>query len=227
MWTVFLAFIEFLLQCCFCSMFCFFPGPEACELLAPWPGIEHAPPALQGEVLTTEPPVKSLTQSSTCCFPNLFLTPGHAVQDSILCVEQERSGCPWQCPHSWETGEGHTPTRSLPPHSHQPPRRNKHASQEGFSWHWAVPLWGKGDARHVKLVLPLSPMHPHLNFFVPTVWCTNLHFSTTNVASTKALSSMGDCLRHCSPRASKPQMRCQFTGYCRLTVRTMICMLLT
>ena len=40
-------------------MFCFF-GCEACGILAPGPGIEPAPPALEGEVLTTGPPGKSL-----------------------------------------------------------------------------------------------------------------------------------------------------------------------
>ena len=39
-------------------MFWFF-GPEACGILAPQPGIEPAPPALEGEVLTTGPPRKS------------------------------------------------------------------------------------------------------------------------------------------------------------------------
>ena len=32
---------------------------EACGILAPRPGIEPAPPALEGEVLTTGPPGKS------------------------------------------------------------------------------------------------------------------------------------------------------------------------
>ena len=40
-------------------MFWFF-GHEACGILAPGPGIELAPPALEGEVLTTGPPGKSL-----------------------------------------------------------------------------------------------------------------------------------------------------------------------
>ena len=40
-------------------MSCFF-GPGACEILAPWPGIEPAPPALEGELLTTGLPGKSL-----------------------------------------------------------------------------------------------------------------------------------------------------------------------
>ena len=39
-------------------MFWFF-GCEACGILAPWPGIEPVPPALEGEVLTTGPLRKS------------------------------------------------------------------------------------------------------------------------------------------------------------------------
>ena len=40
-------------------MFWFF-GWKACGILAPLPGIEPAPRALEGEVLTTGPPGKSL-----------------------------------------------------------------------------------------------------------------------------------------------------------------------
>ena len=40
-------------------MFSFF-SRKACRILAPWPGIEPAPPALEGEVLTTGLPGKSL-----------------------------------------------------------------------------------------------------------------------------------------------------------------------
>ena len=47
-----------LLQYCFCFMFWFF-GRWACGILAPWPGIEPAPSALESEVLTTGPPGKS------------------------------------------------------------------------------------------------------------------------------------------------------------------------
>ena len=43
-------------------MFWFF-GHEACGILVPQPGIEPAPPALEDEVLTTEPPGKSLQSS--------------------------------------------------------------------------------------------------------------------------------------------------------------------
>ena len=38
----------------------YFLGHEACGLLAPPPGIEPAPSALEGEVLTTGPAGKSL-----------------------------------------------------------------------------------------------------------------------------------------------------------------------
>ena len=47
-----------LLQNCFCFMFWIFVL-EACGILAPRPGIEPAPPALEGEVLTNGPPGKS------------------------------------------------------------------------------------------------------------------------------------------------------------------------
>ena len=40
-------------------MFWFF-GPKAGGILAPWPGIKPVPPALEGEVLTTGLPGKSL-----------------------------------------------------------------------------------------------------------------------------------------------------------------------
>ena len=42
-----------LLQYCFCYMLCFF-GCKAYELLAPGPGTESIPPALEGEVLTMD-----------------------------------------------------------------------------------------------------------------------------------------------------------------------------
>ena len=54
----FLKFLLNLLQYCFCFMFWFF-GPEARGILAPLPGIEPTPPALEGEVLTTGQPGKS------------------------------------------------------------------------------------------------------------------------------------------------------------------------
>ena len=48
-----------LLQHCFCLMFWLF-GHKAYGILAPWPGIEPAPPALEGEILTTGLPGKPL-----------------------------------------------------------------------------------------------------------------------------------------------------------------------
>ena len=54
-----------LLRYCFRFMFWFF-GCEACGILAPQPGIESRPPALEGEVLTTGPPGKSPIYSSSC-----------------------------------------------------------------------------------------------------------------------------------------------------------------
>ena len=44
-------------------MFWFF-GHEACGIGAPSPGVEHSPFALEGEVLTTRPLWKSLSQST-------------------------------------------------------------------------------------------------------------------------------------------------------------------
>ena len=41
-------------------MFFWVFGPEACGILAPRPVIKPTPPALEGEVLTTGPPGKSL-----------------------------------------------------------------------------------------------------------------------------------------------------------------------
>ena len=47
---------------CFRFTFCFY-GFKACGILAPWPGTEPTLPALEDEVLTTEPLGKLQTQS--------------------------------------------------------------------------------------------------------------------------------------------------------------------
>ena len=61
-------------------MFWFF-GHEACGILAPRPGIEPAPPALEGEVLTTGPAGKSLHGHSYCSLGQQSLSlPRHAFQ---------------------------------------------------------------------------------------------------------------------------------------------------
>jgi len=39
---------------------CRFSYPEACRILVPWPGIKPTSPALEGRLLTTRPPRKSL-----------------------------------------------------------------------------------------------------------------------------------------------------------------------
>ena len=59
MWTIFKVFIEFATILLLFYIFWFF-GHKACGILAPRPGMEPAPPALEGEALTTGPPGKSL-----------------------------------------------------------------------------------------------------------------------------------------------------------------------
>ena len=55
MWTIFKKSLLNLLQYCFCFLFwCF-----GCGILASRPGVEPAPPALEGEGLTTGPPGNS------------------------------------------------------------------------------------------------------------------------------------------------------------------------
>ena len=59
MWIILKSLLN-LLQYCFCFMFLFlFFGLKACGLLTSLPGIEPAPPMLDGGVLTTGPPGKS------------------------------------------------------------------------------------------------------------------------------------------------------------------------
>ena len=55
MWTIFKVFIEFVTI----LLLFWFYGHKACGILAPQPGIEPAPAALEGEVLTTGSPGKS------------------------------------------------------------------------------------------------------------------------------------------------------------------------
>ena len=58
MWTIFKVFIEFVTVLLLFYVLVFWP--QGMWLLGPRPGIEPAPPALEGEVLTTGPPEKSL-----------------------------------------------------------------------------------------------------------------------------------------------------------------------
>jgi len=57
------AHFESLYWICY-NIACFVFGHEACGVLAPWPEIEPTLPALEGEVLTTGPPGKSLSVPS-------------------------------------------------------------------------------------------------------------------------------------------------------------------
>ena len=58
MWAIFEVFTEFATILLLFYVLVF--GKEACGILAPRPGIELTPPALEGEVLTTGPPGKFL-----------------------------------------------------------------------------------------------------------------------------------------------------------------------
>ena len=66
MWTIFTVFIEFVTILLLVYVLVFF-GCEACGILAPQPETELACPALEGKVLTTEKPGKSL------CFLKVLL----------------------------------------------------------------------------------------------------------------------------------------------------------
>ena len=55
-------------------MFWGFFGHKTCGILALWPGIKPAPPALEGEVLTTGPPGKSLNDFITHILFNIYLS---------------------------------------------------------------------------------------------------------------------------------------------------------
>ena len=63
MWTTFKVFIEFVTILLLFFFLCF--GPKECGILAPWPEIESTLPALEGKVLTTGQPGKSLRPPPT------------------------------------------------------------------------------------------------------------------------------------------------------------------
>ena len=68
MWTIFKVFSEFVTKMLVLGFGFFFFGQEACGHVAPRPGIELVLPALEGRVLTTGPPGKSLTELVTNIF---------------------------------------------------------------------------------------------------------------------------------------------------------------
>ena len=45
----------------------FFFGNKSCGILTPQPGIKPTPPALEGEALTTQPPMKSPQLATSEC----------------------------------------------------------------------------------------------------------------------------------------------------------------
>ena len=65
MWTIYKVFIEFVTILLLFFMFWFF-GNEACGILVRQSGIEPAPPALEGKVLTSGLPGKSLFYFYIC-----------------------------------------------------------------------------------------------------------------------------------------------------------------
>ena len=64
MWTIFTVFIEFITILLLFHGLGFLPGGR--WILAPWPGVEPTPPALEGEVFTTWSAGKSV-------LPDLYL----------------------------------------------------------------------------------------------------------------------------------------------------------
>ena len=87
MWTILKVFIEFVTILLLLYVFFWFVGHEACGILAPQPGIEPGPLALEGEVLTTEPPGKS--QQPVALASKIFLE----------FKKQYSGGLPW-----WRSG---------------------------------------------------------------------------------------------------------------------------
>ena len=69
-------------------------GRKACGILAPQPGIEPAPPALEGEVLTTGPPGKSLcSENLTSLKPKILDNNTEKRHVSKITDPQYQLGC--------------------------------------------------------------------------------------------------------------------------------------
>ena len=84
MWTIFKVFIKFvtLLLLFYALLF----GHEACGSLPSQPGLEPAPPALEGEVLTTELSGKSHTFSSIETVLNYLALDKISTSENVLCL---------------------------------------------------------------------------------------------------------------------------------------------
>ena len=78
MWSIFKVFIDFVIILLLLFMFRSV-GHEACGISVPQPVIKPAPPALEGNVLTTGPPGKSLHLFSHTVLC-LFLSLSHCLQ---------------------------------------------------------------------------------------------------------------------------------------------------
>ena len=82
MQTTFLVFIEFVTTVV--SVLCFqFFYHEACGILVPQPGIKPTLPVLEGEVLTTGPPGKSLKGTFVLRHQKVDLTPLSPLPSSL------------------------------------------------------------------------------------------------------------------------------------------------
>ena len=93
-----------LLQHCFYFVL-WFPGCKASGILVPLPGTEPTPSVFEGEVLTTGPPGKSMSD----LFINQLLTPGLLIQ-GLPC-------CKHGCGRTGGEGPGKKSHRELPPGS--------------------------------------------------------------------------------------------------------------
>ena len=84
-----------MLQYCFCLMFWLF-GHKACRILAPWPGAEPSPPALEGEILTIGSAGQSqgtLWIRSSVVYPSA-ISPPHPLWVSDLSMYLQKC-CEW------------------------------------------------------------------------------------------------------------------------------------
>ena len=86
MWTIFKPFIE--LVTILIPFYVLIFGCKACEILAPQPGIKPKPPALEGLVLTTGLPGKSLQASCPSIFHPSDLPLIQALWESWPCPGQ-------------------------------------------------------------------------------------------------------------------------------------------
>ena len=97
MWTVFKVFIEFVTTLLLFYVLVF--GLKACGILAPYPGIEPAPPALEGEVLTTGPSgesqsfnfllllkIEACSHEANCTVSKYVLDSNHSAWSPIVII---------------------------------------------------------------------------------------------------------------------------------------------